>query len=71
MPSGEWPYDPTETFSGDELAEAYRLRRFVTPASTLKRRDSCPHTPACPNARVCIEEIAWYLRHQAEIEAAL
>lgn len=70
MPSGEWPYDPTETFSQDELTEAYRLRRFVTPSPSLKRRDSCPHLTPCPNVRVCVEEIAWYLRHQTEIEAA-
>lgn len=70
MLSGEWPYDPAETFSEAELAEAYRLRKFVTPAPTLRRRDSCPHPQPCPNVRVCIEEIAWYLRHKAEIEAA-
>jgi len=70
VPSVEWPFDPTETFTGEELARAYELRRFVSPAPTLKRRDHCPHVPPCPNARVCIEEIAWYLRHQAEIEAA-
>lgn len=69
MRSGEWPYVP-ETFSAEELAEAYRLRRFVTPAPTLKRRDHCPHATPCPNGRVCVEEIAWYLRHQAEIEGA-
>lgn len=69
MPSAEWPYDPSETFSADEITEAYRLRRFVTPAPGLKRRDSCPHLTPCPSVRVCVEEIAWYLRHQVEIEA--
>lgn len=68
MPSSEYPYDPTEVFSGAELAEAARLRKFVTPHPSLRRRDHCPHATPCPNGRVCVEEIAWYLRHQQRIE---
>lgn len=68
--AGEWPYDSSEVFSVDELTEAARLRQRVTPLHNLKRRDSCPHTPPCPGARVCIEEIAWYLRHRKDIEAS-
>ena len=58
--SGEYPYDPTETFTEDEIADA---------AAWLSKRP-CPHTPACPTARVCVEEFAWYLRHRAALEAA-
>ena len=57
--SGEYPYDPTETFTEDEIAAA---------AEWLYKRP-CPHTPACPTARVCVEEFAWYLRHCAALDA--
>ncbi len=71
MPSANCPFPPHEPFTEDEMAEAHRLRRFVTPAPFLKRRDSCPHAEACPNVRTCVEYIAWYLRHRTEIEASL
>ncbi len=59
-----------ETFTEDELHHAAALRSSVTPAQNIRRRDRCPHRTPCPNTRVCIEEIAWYLRHQREIEGA-
>lgn len=69
-PSGEYPYDPAEKFSDDELARAAELRTSV-PAVRRGRSnvfDQCPHTPACPNVKVCIEEIAWYLRHRTNLD---
>jgi len=69
--AGEWPYDSSEHFTEDEYAEALRLRTTVTSASDLRRRDDCPHTPPCPNVRICLEEIAWYLRHRVELHARL
>lgn len=65
---GEYPYDPTEMFSADELAAARQLRESVGPVKVGDRIDSCPHTPACLNVYVCIEEIAWYLRHKSELD---
>lgn len=68
--SGEYPYDAFEKFSEHELARAADLRATVpaTRRGFSKVFDQCPHTPACPNVRVCIEEIAWYLRHRPELE---
>ena len=69
----EHPYDSTETFSRDELHAAFELRQRIAPdRDTIlktKRRDHCPHTPRCPNGRVCVEEIAWYLRHRVRLQA--
>ena len=67
--SVEYPYDPREKFSSDELTAALDLRSSVEG----KRRpggviDQCPHTPACPTVDVCIEEIAWYLRHKTQLD---
>ncbi len=69
MTLDNWPYDPTEVFSAEELERARQLRLEVGPQKVGDRLDSCPHTPACPSVSICIEEIAWYLRHKFEIEA--
>ncbi len=66
--NGEYPYDASEKFSAGELERARDWRTEVGPRTVGDRTDSCPHTPACPNARVCIEEIAWYLRHKRELD---
>lgn len=63
-PSGEWPYDPHETFSEAELDHAQWWRIHGA-------HNTCPHQPACPTLAVCVEEIAWYLRHRIEIHAQL
>lgn len=69
---GEYPYDPRESFTPEELERALELRnRFGPDPATIRetgRTDHCPHRPACPSVQVCVEEIAWYLRHQAELE---
>ncbi len=63
---GEWPYDATEHFSREELAQAVYWRGHFCP--TIRgRSDHCPHTPPCPNVPICLEEIAWYLRHRQEL----
>ena len=69
MSLSEHPYDPSEVFSAEEIGEAARLRRMVSPDTAIRRRDHCPHVPPCPSVRVCLEEIAWYRRHQRDIEA--
>lgn len=70
--NGEYPYDPAETFSAAEIDDAKRWRLLATPdrmtRKQLGRTDNCPHQPQCPNVRVCLEEIAWYLRHQKELD---
>lgn len=60
--SGEPP------FTVEELEYAAALRQSVSPAPDVRRRDRCPHTPACSSIEVCIEAIAWYLRHRAELD---
>lgn len=67
--SPEHPFDASETFTADELARARELREMVGPRKVDERIDSCPHTPPCPSVKICIEEIAWYLRHKAELDA--
>ncbi len=58
--SGEWPYDPSEPpFTEAELENAREWR-------TRGSHDTCPHTPGCPTVAVCVDEIAWYLRHRVE-----
>ncbi len=66
---GEYPYDPAEKFSLDDLSTAARLRQShpKTRRGDSMIFDQCPHTPACSTVAVCIEEIAWYLRHKHEI----
>lgn len=64
--NGEYPYDPTETYSDEDLARAKHFRMMFKPSHG--RPDRCPHAPVCPNMRVCLESIAWYLRHYQEIE---
>ncbi len=59
----------TERFSQEELQDAMDLRDKIQPDPYLRRRDQCPHTELCPNVAMCIEAIAWYLRHRDEIEA--
>lgn len=53
---GEWPYDPTEAFTVDDIEVAASWRG-----------DTCPHAPPCPTVQVCVEEVAWYLRHRREL----
>lgn len=63
--TGQWPYDPTETFTADDLAEAAVWRAQKRRVGL--RHDPCPHTPMCPSERACLEEMAWYLRHRREL----
>lgn len=67
------PSRSAETFSAEELAAARRLRRSVWPDPETRRKlnrdDQCPHQPMCLSVQVCIEEIAWWLRHRAEFAA--
>lgn len=65
----EFPFDPKETFSAEEIERARELRDLVGPVKTKDRFDSCPHTPPCPTEAICLEEIAWYLRHKTELDA--
>ena len=68
--SGSVIYDMAEDeppFEEWELERAVDLRRRGH-ARVGSRGDICPHTPMCPNDEICIENIAWYLRHQQEIE---
>jgi len=62
-----------ETFTAEELATALALRQSVTPdretVRRLNRRDQCPHQPACASLPICVERIAWYLRHRQELHA--
>jgi hypothetical protein len=69
--SGAWTYNPNERYSLEELDVALRLRDSVTPDASSKRRDRCPHTPACANVRDCIENIAWFVRYRREILSAI
>ncbi len=63
-----------ETFSAEELRRAQQLRQTVWPDPEtrlkLNRDDQCPHQPMCPSLQVCVEDIAWYLRHRTALEAA-
>ena len=69
-PSGEHPFDPTEQFSVEELQSALEWRQSIQPSDLrTHRRDLCPHRPPCPTVAVCVEEIAWYLRHRKDLDA--
>lgn len=59
-----------EQFSEWELERAADLRRRVVYAPSF-RSDRCPHREPCEDPVLCIRYIAWYLRHQHEIEDAL
>lgn len=68
---GDWSEDEP-AFTEAELEHALDLRQRVTPdpsvAHQLGRADRCPHQPECESLTVCVERIAWYLRHQRAIE---
>ena len=67
---GQYQFDPNEPpFSEDELDAAYQLRKKVRPDVKQKRRDHCPHTPMCTSLAECLENIAWFLRYQRELNA--
>lgn len=67
--NGEYPYDAAETFTIEDIDKAKHFRSYVKPR--IGRPDHCPHDPRCPNVTVCLEEIAWYIRHMREIESEL
>ena len=56
-------------FTEDELEHAAELRRRVSPDFNQPRRDQCPHPVKCATWEVCVEHIAWYFRHQKELES--
>lgn len=66
---GEYPHDLNEAFSAVELERAADLRGSVPPTRRGLSRvfDQCPHSPACPSVKICIEEIAWYVRHRTNL----
>jgi hypothetical protein len=68
--ASEWATDEPP-FSPDELAEALALRQAVLPDYHPKRRDRCPHQTPCATVEQCVAFIAWYRRHQREIESFL
>jgi hypothetical protein len=66
--AGDW--DPNEPpFTDDELVDALKLR--LRGRWTAKRRDQCPHRVPCKDLEVCVEQIAWYRRHQRAVELSL
>lgn len=75
VPDGQGGYlwNPTETFTEAELEHATDLRQRCRP--TLRKEtgqfDRCPHTPACEDVLICIERIAWFVRHWRELPGVL
>ena len=67
--SAEYEYKPFERFTDAELDDArfWRAQYCEPDARYTTRRDRCPHSPPCPSERVCVEEIAWFLRHRTEL----
>ncbi len=58
----------SDVYSRAELDRAVRFRQAAFHDPRLRRRDKCPHAEMCPDLNTCVRYIAWYFRHQREIE---
>lgn len=60
----EPPFSPAELEHAADLLSRNRMGRRPENGGKM---DRCPHTPECPNVIICIEEVAWFIRHHEEI----
>lgn len=63
-----WRDDHEPPFSEGELADALDWRQTYA-RHAPGRDDCCPHPRPCASVADCVEQIAWYRRHQRTIEA--